>query len=544
MPKAQYRSSINAGTIDRDLYNKRVDPSQEPNLMRWFNTAGPCNPDNHYTVSSKSRLPGIDRLIRQQGYFVIHAPRQTGKTTAMLSLAQELTAAGTYTALLVSVEVGAAYPNDPDRAERSILTAWVDAASVWLPPELQPPDWSNVQRIGHALRLWAQHSSRPIVLFIDEIDALQDDALISVLRQLRDGYPRRPQGFPQSLALIGLRDVRDYKVASGGSNRLGTASPFNIKVRSFMLSNFTVEEVATLYHQHTEETGQLFTDEAIEQIYKLTKGQPWLINALAQEIVEELVDDRTIAITADHVNQAKDILIRRQDTHLDSLAERLREDRVRAIIEPMLAGQELGNISNDDIQFVLDLGLCIMDPEGGLSIANPIYREVLPRVLTVTPMASLPKISPTWLNPDGTIDLDTLLQAFLAFWKQHGEPLLRSASYHEIAPHLVMMAFLHRVINGGGSLEREYAIGSDRMDLCLTYGTVTLGIELKVQRDRGPNQLNVGLVQIEKYLERLNLAKGWLVIFDRREKAEPLADRLRTEQHHTEKGLAVTVIYG
>ena len=112
--------------------------------MRWFNTAGPCNPDNHYVISSASRLPGIDRLIRQQGYFVMHAPRQTGKTTAMLTLAQELTAAGTYTALLVSVEVGAAYPNDPDRAERSILTAWEDAASVWLPPELQPPDWSTV----------------------------------------------------------------------------------------------------------------------------------------------------------------------------------------------------------------------------------------------------------------------------------------------------------------------------------------------------------------------------------------------------------------
>ena len=512
--------------------------------MRWFNTAGPCNPDIHYVVPSASRLPGVDRLIQQQGYFVMHAPRQTGKTTAMLSLAQELTAAGTYTALLVSVEVGAAYSSDPDRAERSILIAWEDAASVWLPPELRPPDWSDVHHIGHSLRLWAQYSSRPIVLFIDEIDALQDDALISVLRQLRDGYPRRPQGFPQSLALIGLRDVRDYKVASGGSNRLGTASPFNIKVESLTLRNFSKTNVAELYAQHTAETGQTFTVQALNMAYELTQGQPWLVNALARQIVEELVIDRTIAITAAHVNQAKEILIRRQDTHLDSLAERLREDRVRAIIEPMLAGQELGNIPNDDIQFVLDLGLCVMDPEGGLSIANPIYREVLPRVLTVTPMASLPKISPTWLNPDGTIDLDTLLQAFLAFWKQHGEPLLRSASYHEIAPHLVMMAFLHRVINGGGSLEREYAIGSDRMDLCLKYGNVTLGIEIKVQRDRGPNQLDVGLVQIEKYLERLNLDRGWLVIFDRREKAKSIADRLRTEHHQTAKGLAITVIYG
>jgi type II secretory pathway predicted ATPase ExeA len=511
--------------------------------MRWFNTAGPCKPDIHYLLPSQQRLPEIEPLIARQGYFVIHAPRQTGKTTAMLTLAQELTAAGSYTAVLVSAEVGAAYSQDPDRAERAILSAWQDATSVWLPPELQPPDWSGVERIGHALRLWAQHSARPIVLFIDEIDALQDDALISVLRQLRDGYPRRPQGFPQSLALIGLRDVRDYTVAAGGSSRLGTASPFNIKVRSLTLRNFNQEEVAALYAQHTDATGQVFTPEAVQCAFDLTQGQPWLVNALAKEIVEELIPDPTIPITPAEMQIAQEILIQRQDTHLDSLAERLREDRVRAIIEPMLAGQELGDIPNDDIRFVLDLGLCVMDPQGGLAIANPIYREVLPRVLTVTPMASLPKIAPTWLKPDGALDPDALLHAFLAFWKQHGDPLLRSASYHEIAPHLVLMAFLHRVVNGGGTLEREYAIGRDRMDLCLRYGTVTLAIELKVQRDQGPNQLKAGLEQIEGYLERLHLATGWLVIFDRRLSAPAIAERLKTESHSTPKGLAVKVIY-
>jgi type II secretory pathway predicted ATPase ExeA len=511
--------------------------------MRWFNTAGPCKPDIHYMLPAQRRMPDVERLIDQQGYFVIHAPRQTGKTTAMLTLAQELTAAGTYTAVLVSAEVGAAYPHDPDRADQSLLSAWQDAVSVWLPAELQPSDWTGVTRIGQALRLWAQHSSRPIVLFIDEIDALQDEALLSVLRQLRDGYPRRPQGFPQSLALIGLRDVRDYKVASGGSDRLGTASPFNIKVESLTLRNFTRTEVASLYAQHTNDTGQIFTPEAVNQAYALTQGQPWLVNALARQMVQVIAPDPAIALTIEHVNVAKEILIQRQDTHLDSLAERLREPRVRAIIEPMLAGQELGNIPNDDIQFVQDLGLCVLDPQGGLAIANPIYREVLPRVLTVTPMASLPKIAPTWLKPDGELDVDALLQAFLTFWKQHGDPLLGSAPYHEIAPHLVMMAFLHRVVNGGGTLEREYAIGRDRMDLCLRYGEVILGIELKVWRDRRSDPLESGLEQIEGYLERLNLPTGWLVIFDRRQAAKPMAERLHTEVQHTPKGLPITVIY-
>jgi hypothetical protein len=371
---------------------------------------------------------------------------------------------------------------------------------------------------------------------------LQDQALISILRQLRDGYPNRPQGFPQSVGLIGLRDVRDYKVAAGGSDRLNTSSPFNIKVRSLTMRNFNAEEVVELYAQHTEDTGQVFTPEASALAFELTQGQPWLVNALAKEIVEELVTDESIAITTEHILTAKEIIIQRQDTHLDSLAERLRENRVKAIIEPILAGLELGNIPNDDIQFLIDLGLCKMDSLGGLTIANPIYREVLPRVLTVTPMASLPQIAPSWLTSEGKLDTQALLTAFLAFWLQHGEPLLKSASYPEIAPHLVLMAFLHRVINGGGTLEREYAIGRDRMDLCLRYGEVTLGIELKVWRTRKVDPLNQGLEQLDGYLARLGQDEGWLVIFDRRDNALEIEERLKTEIQTTPMGRSITVI--
>jgi hypothetical protein len=514
-------------------------------MPHWFNIAGPCKPDKHYMLPPTSRLPSLARLIEQENYFVIHAPRQTGKTTAMIALAKELTDSGRFVALMVSVEVGAAFQHDPDKAELAILGAWRESAYFYLAPELQPPPWpeSNAgQRVQSALRAWTESLPQPLVLFIDEIDSLQDETLISILRQLRNGFPTRPQAFPQSVGLVGLRDVRDYKVASGGSERLNTASPFNIKTKSITLRNFNATEIAELYQQHTQETGQVFTEAAIALVFELTQGQPWLVNALAKEVVEELVEDPTIAITDEHIHQAKETLIQRQDTHLDSLAECLRETRIKAILEPMLAGQTLGNIPNDDIQFVIDLGLCRMDPQGGLVIANPIYREVLPRVLTVTPMAALPQISPTWLTPTGTLDSDALLKAFLAFWQQHGEPLLGSAAYHEIAPHLVLMAFLHRVVNGGGILEREYAIGRDRMDLCLRYGTVTLGIELKVWRDRKPDPLSAGLEQLEHYLARLEIESGWLVIFDRRTQALPIEERLTAEALTTEQGRTVTVV--
>ncbi|MDF5729990.1 MAG: ATP-binding protein [Rhizonema sp. PD38] len=514
-------------------------------MYRWFNTAGPCKADVHYMLPPTIRLPNLERIIAQESYFVIHAPRQTGKTTAMLALAKQLKESGRYTAVMVSVEVGSPFSDDPGIAELAILGAWRSAIADRLPQNLQPPAWiegETGQRIRANLRAWAQATERPLVVFIDEIDCLQDKALISILRQLRDGYPERPKNFPLSVGLIGLRDVRDYKVASGGSDHLNTASPFNIKVRSLTLRNFNAMEVAQLYQQHTDDTGQVFTIEAIETAFDLTQGQPWLVNAIAKEVVEEIMTDFSIAITPEHILEAKEVLIKRQDTHLDSLAERLRDKRVRAIIEPILAGQALGDTPNDDRQYLIDLGLLRRDPAGGLIIANPIYREVIPRVLTQGTQDSLPHISPSWLTSTGSLDTQALLQAFLAFWRQHGEPLLGSAVYHEIAPHLVMMAFLHRVVNGGGTLEREYAIGRDRMDLCLRYGRITLGIELKAWRDKKGDPMEAGLEQLDSYLARLGEDCGWLVIFDRRSNALPLEQRLATQVTTTTNGRSVTVV--
>lgn len=513
-------------------------------MPRWFNVAGPCNPANHYMLPAMRRLPSIRRLIERQSYFVLHAPRQVGKTTALLALGRELTAEGSHVALLLSVEVGAAFPEDTDAAELAILDAWRDAARARLPAELQPPPWpesSPGRRIGAALNAWARAAPRPLVVFIDEIDSLQGQPLVSILRQLRDGYPNRPDDFPWSLALVGLRDVRDYKL-----DPLATApnsgSPFNIKDVSLTLRNFTADEVRELYEQHTADTGQVFTPAAVARAFELSGGHPWLVNALAREAVDELVEDRASPITDAVIDAAKEILIRRQDTHLDNLAERLREPRVRRIIEPILAGEALPAVPDDDLRYVQDLGLVRPEGGAGLVIANPIYREVIPRSLASVAIASLPRIEPTWLTADGHLDETRLLAAFLAFWRQHGEPLLGAAPYHEVAPHLVLMAFLHRVVNGGGTIEREYAIGSGRMDLLLRYRDRVLAVELKVWRDHEPDPLTEGLGQLDRYLSGLGLDRGWLVLFDRRSGSPRLAARTSSLEATSPAGRRVTVI--
>ena len=153
-------------------------------------------------------------------------------------------------------------------------------------------------------------------------------------------------------------------------------------------------------------------------------------------------------------------------------------------------------------------------------------------------------IQPIWISATVEFLPHLLLEAFLEFWRQHAEPLFKSTPYPEIAPHLVLMAFLHRVVNGGGTLEREYAIGSGRMDICLRDGDVVLGMGLKVWRDGKPDPLIQGLKQLDKYLSGLNLETGWLVIFDRRSGLPPVSDRTTTENATSPAGRNITIIRG
>ena len=499
-------------------------------MRRHFNTAGPNNPEVHYTVPAAPRLPGARGLIENQGYFVVHAPRQTGKTTTLRALARELTSEGRYAALHVTCEEASVAGDDYGAAMREILFSLRRAAARSLPAELQPPPFPDApdgQLLGAALEAWAGACPRPLVVIFDEIDSLVGQSLISVLRQLRAGFPDRPAHFPWSVILCGMRDVRDYKLAAGGNPpRIGSSSPFNVKVESNRLGDFSLEDVRALYGQHTAETGQPFTEEALVRAFELSAGQPWLVNALAREVVDKMKVPATEPITFAHLDEAKERLILARATHLDSLLARLTEPRVRRIIEPLIAGDSMGGDDlEDDVKYCRDLGLVARN--NPVRIANPIYREVLVRVLAGTVEANVTEEPRAFVLPDGRLAFRRLLRAFGAFWREHGAALLGATPYHEVAPQLVFMAFLQRIVNGGGYVDREYGVGRGRIDLLLRWpyrladgrpAVQRRAIEIKVWRPGTPDPQKKGLEQLDGYLAHLGLRRGTLVIFDRRSK--------------------------
>jgi len=520
-------------------------------MSRYFNTSGPCVAADHYMLPPGRRLVRLRELVDQRRYLTLVAGRQTGKTTSARWLVEELNRAGRCAAAWIDLENAREKP-EPAEAIPVVLNRLDEALRLDCPQLACPaPDAGARASADTALQAYlgavCANAPGPLVLLFDEVDSLVGPAMVSFLTQLRAGYLRRTQApFPASVALIGQRRVRDYMLAHDGRTAvpwLGTTSPFNIEAESLTLGPFAREEVAELLSQHTQETGQRFEPAAVDLVFELSQGHPWLVNALAYEATFRDVTDRSVAVAAADVETGRARIVRERRTHLDSLGARLRDERVRRVLEPMIVGGTLGPADDTDIQHVVGLGLVRETPLHALEIANPVYREIVLRQLSAAAQPVAGQVRSTWTRADGGLDADRLLDAFLSYWTQHAEPLMEAAEYPEAAPHVVMHAFLHRVENGGGRLDREYAVGTGRMDLCLRVGGSTLGIELKVWKTGRPDPLKRGLVQLDEYLAKLGPGTiGWLVIFDRRRSARPIEKRTRATRARTPGGRRVVVI--
>ena len=491
-------------------------------MERYFNTAGPCIPAKHYMLPALDRLPGIRRLVNMERYFVIHAPRQTGKTTAVKALAREINEKGDMVAIYCTLETMQKLVGSHETAMREIRHLVLRSAGMvreLVPLVAEIGELKSTvgisTAVGDALQALCVKSEKPVVVFFDEVDCLVGDVLVSFLRQLRDGYVNREDApFPASIALVGMLDVRDYKaqIRPDGQS-LGQISPFNIISKDMLLRNFTAEEVATLYRQHTDATGQAFAPDVLDKVMDFSGGQPWLVNALARECVEKIHGFRYgETVTAEDVETAKETIIRRRDTHVDSLMERLREPRVRRVVEPVIFGGERTVSSNsEDWRFVVDLGL-LREERGTLVPANRMYAEIIGRYLSRDAQESMETAIPDtpWATSDG-LDMPGLMAAFQRFWRENSGADRRAYEYGEATPHLVLMAFLQRVTNGNGRIAREMALGSKRLDLCVEFRGHRYAVEVKTAKNfAGEDSYR----QLAGYLDGLGLAEGWMAIFD------------------------------
>jgi hypothetical protein len=526
-------------------------------MARFFNTTGPCNPEDHYFLSPESRLrkSSLERYIHQKLYWVLHAPRQTGKTTFLQTWMRELNASGEVIACYVSVErcqgIG-----DIERAIPGVCSAIRNYAKDFgVPvPDIRPQGEDPTSTLTETIKQWSELCApKPLVILFDEVDTLEGAAMISFLRQLRGGFASRGVGrFPVSVALVGMRDLRDYLVQSKDGSSVNPGSPFNIKEDSATLVNFCRDDIQSLLAQHTAETTQVFEPDAMEAIWYWTHGQPYLVNALAKECVWRITkEDFSKTITGNMIIQAKEALIQARTTHLDSLAERLKQPEVKRVVQTIMSGDIDPDMGPNDraVQLCQDLGLIEWTSARGFEIANPLYREVLPRSLNSGYQANIPSPEFRWKHDDGSLDMDALLKEFQKFWRKHSDIWEVKADYTEVFPHLLLMAFLQRVLNGGGRINREYAAGRGRMDLFVEFAGQGYIVEIKLVNPHDGYQatLEEALEQVARYRATVGGAETptYIAFFDRTPagRAKTWYERITWDVMETASG-KVTVVGG
>ena len=230
--------------------------------------------------------------------------------------------------------------------------------------------------------------------------------------------------------------------------------------------------------------------------------------------------DRSRPITADAILAAQERLILRRDTHIDDLAHKLREERVRRVVEPILTSAREQAWSTEDVAYVCDLGLVAQEADGTPHIANPIYAEVVPRHLNYAVQAGLPQRMVWYVDADGGLDVAGLIAAFQEFFREHSEHWVqRFEQYHEAGPQLLLQAHLQRIVNGGGRIEREYALGRGRTDLLIVWPQGgrerRFVVECKVLRKGLDRTIAEGVEQTRRYADRCAAEAGHLIVFDR-----------------------------
>ncbi|OHV69579.1 hypothetical protein [Pseudofrankia sp. BMG5.36] len=142
---------------------------------------------------------------------------------------------------------------------------------------------------------------------------------------------------------------------------------------------------------------------------------------------------------------------------------------------------------------------------------------------------------------------------FTDWWIQNGEQLTSTGHYAEAAAQLVLQGYLQRAVNGTGTIDREYAIGTGRVDLHLRWPYTTPdgvchvqreGFEIKVWRTNRANPQPAALRQLDRYLDRLRLDTGVLAIFDQRSGAPSIDTRTGLSTINSPAGRTITLLTG
>ncbi|MCK4760615.1 MAG: ATP-binding protein, partial [Candidatus Aminicenantes bacterium] len=321
---------------------------------RYFNTSGPNRPEKHYTLKREHLINKGIELVKDERYFTIWAPRQTGKSTYFRMLADVLKKEG-YETLHINVE------NFAGATEEIFLeflsNEFREAFNIELTALTFPGFYDELKRQKEKNR----------VFIIDEVEGLNPGIFGQFLHTVRNLYHSRDKHCLKSVILVGVSNivgvVQDH------------ASPFNI-ADNLEVPYFSAEETAHLLHMHEAETGQFFDKKVKERISYMTGNQPGLVNGFAYQLVERDPGKKIIDYE-DYLKIEDWYLNIAIDKNISNIINKAK--KYRKFVEMLLFDEKTVKftINDERIKFLTSYGVIKNDEKGHVIFNVPLYKKAL-----------------------------------------------------------------------------------------------------------------------------------------------------------------------
>ena len=478
-------------------------------MERYFNTSGPCNSNKHYTLMRETLLAKGIALVKDERYFTIWAPRQTGKSTYFTLLCDELNQQD-YIAIWISTEgFGKDYEKD------QVIDILIDIINT----ELNfynlsiSTDFKSFFQIIKAISLL----KKKVCLVIDEIERFTEKYFDEFLHTIRTIYHKRENHNLKSVVLVGVANI----VGVIQDN----ASPFNI-ADNLDVPYFTKEEVFELLGQHEAETNQKFDDQVKQKIYEITAGQPGLVNGFAYQLVENNQDKELF--TVDEYLRVENFYLRKAiDKNLENIKNKAKDKEYRSLLEDLLFNDEdvEYNIHDENTKFLHTQGIIDSDDNNNIKFWVPLYKKILHRFLSPKPNGEkhyfYKNSDPLFLldQKDKTIKLNELIKLFQEYVKERSLKYFMDRSedgtycrLKEAAAGYAFSTFIDSFVRSvGGTIYYESNCGLGRTDITISMYDKRYVIENKIFYDL--IRFFAGKKQVAYYAKSYNLNDGYYFVF-------------------------------
>jgi hypothetical protein len=501
-------------------------------MKKKFNITGTCYPHRHYMMDNGAKLSEVMAMVEAGEYFTINRPRQYGKTTTLFQLTDRLTEDARYLPIRLDFQGIDEMWHASDQAFAQMFVRHVSEAIEFSHPKLyaflqdQKGEVGEMDSLSRVITRLAHQTPQPLILLIDEVDASSNyEPFLRFLGMLRRKYLDRES--PQhktfhSVILAGVHDIKSLKLKVRSLGEAQYNSPWNIATDFEVEMSFRPHEIAPMLAQYSEAEGvaidiPLFS----EKLYYYTSGYPFLVSKLCKTIAEKLMPQKTEPRwTLDDLEASVQLLLRENNTNFESLIKSLeRHEELYDLVFQVIINGLVIPFNPDEPVTSLGRLYGIFKDNGQVRIHNRIYEQRLYNYMAAkTFRQQLTRkqdyLSFSYAQPDGHLNLEGVVLRFQEFLREQYST--KDQPFLERAWRLVFLAFLKPIINGHGHDFKEVEVSEERrLDVVVTYYQHQYIIELK--RWYGEQAHQRGLDQLADYLDRKQVERGYLVIFESRQ---------------------------